>query len=129
MSTDLRWLPADPSVYRVPAACRFLTAESFLTLAVQAYLSACKDVLPPSGQLWIEEGVTWATAQDFNSWLLRNIEERLRLAALSSGDLFEVTMRGDDDEDRLRLAFLASGDLFQVAKCGGGNEISLGETS
>lgn len=89
MSTDLRWLPARVEVYSVPARCKFLTAEAFLSLALQAYLGASKDLVPPPGEPWVDEGATWTNAESFYDGLLSQVADRLRLAALASGDLFE----------------------------------------
>ncbi len=109
MSTDLQWLPARVEVYRSPARCKFLTAESFLSVALQAYLAASKDLVPPSGEPWVDEGATWASAQGFYDGLLHEIEQRLRLAALVSGDLFERFYQDTDPGAGRSLAVMAHG--------------------
>lgn len=83
------WVPPnDPTRYPCPAAVRFVSGEEVLTITMQAFLQASRDVLPPPGQPWIEDDLyVWAGPEDFFKHLLDAIESRLRRLALERGHL------------------------------------------
>lgn len=93
--TEERWLPARLEFYPKPKSCQFVTGEQFLALAMKAYVAASRKLLPLPGEPWGEDGGAWAHAQDFYDHLCFEIGERLRVAALASRDLVEVSCTDD----------------------------------
>lgn len=82
--------------YPTPKHVPFLTPDQFLAIALQAFFAARQELTPPKGEYWldrIEEGpdagryVAWSGPEGFYDALLRNVTERLRLAAIKRGDL------------------------------------------
>lgn len=96
------WARASAARYPTPAACMYISGDAFLALALKAYLAAGRNLVPPSGERWIEDESSWGSAQDFFDDLTFQIAERLRAAALETGDLYERPWTPEEEEeDRL----------------------------
>ena len=80
---DQVWLTNFPS----PAACRFVTAEDVMAIALKAHLAAVRQQSPPPGESWMDEGCAWGGPEDFYASLLSEIEQRLRARAIERGHL------------------------------------------
>lgn len=96
-----RWQEALPERYPVPKSVQFVSADEFLTLALQAHLAAVRDTIPPPGERWRipDCQMAWSGPQDFFEGLLHHLGERLRHRALARGDLVEEPWSDDDDDD------------------------------
>lgn len=96
--TCQRWQSPTAERYPTPAACKFVSGDDFLRLAMQAYLAAGRGLVPPTGEPWADDGWTWASAEDFCRGLLDELGERVRRAAVVRGDLAEVPWDDAGDE-------------------------------
>jgi len=68
------------------AAVRWFDAEQAMTLALQAYYAACRDVQPPQGESWDDaEAGPWADAGGFAWSFHAAFTRRLSLAAWRRG--------------------------------------------
>lgn len=84
--------PNDPTRYPRPASVCFVKGDEMLAIAMQAYLQACRAVVPPAGQPWIEDGMyVWSGPEDFANHLLDAIRSRLDKLALQRGHMELVT--------------------------------------
>lgn len=82
------WLARDyPTARLVP----FCSCQQFVEAAMKAYYAACRELVPPPGQAWIErvDGrfLAWAGPQDFHAGLFRELDARVRVLAIQRGDL------------------------------------------
>lgn len=92
------WAPANLDRYPTLASCIFIDGDSFLALALKAYLAAGKKMVPPEGRRWSEEDAPWGSAQDFFDALTFQISERLRMAAMQAGHLSEPSFCEGEEE-------------------------------
>jgi hypothetical protein len=68
------------------ASVRWFDAEQAMTLALQAYYAACRDLQPPEGESWDDaEAGPWASAGDFAWEFHAAFTRRLSLAAWRRG--------------------------------------------
>ena len=84
------WAKATSDRYPVPRAVAFVDRAAFLALAAAAYERASRELLPPVGQPWAEDGGVWSGPEDFHDGLLHHVGECLRRQALEAGHLVEV---------------------------------------
>ena len=75
-----------------PKLVPFLTPDDYLAAALKAYLAACRDLIPPKDQHWlqrVDEGrfVSWAGPEEFYQALHRQLDGRVRAHAIKRGDL------------------------------------------
>lgn len=85
MSACVRFLPPAALVLPSPAACRFLSAGEFVHAALSAYYAASQSLRPPHDEPWIDGGRAYACPEDFKSFLLEEVEERLWTVAVARG--------------------------------------------
>jgi hypothetical protein len=116
-----RWAGPDPARYPTPAACRFIRGEDFMALALKAYLAASRDLVPPTGTPWVDEGATWSDAECFHAALERHLGERLRRAAIDGGHLVEEPCSAEESaEDAAFQSALAAWAGGSSSPAGGG---------
>ncbi|UHQ18947.1 hypothetical protein LVB87_12235 [Lysobacter sp. KIS68-7] len=98
------WAAATADRYPTLASTIFIDGDSFLALAMKAYLAAGHKMVPPNGGRWLVEDDPWGNARDFFEALTFQIAERLRLHALQTGHLSERPW--SEDEEREHEDFL-----------------------
>lgn len=105
-----QWRAPRAENYPTPNACKFVSGDDFLRIAMQSYLAAGRDVVPPAGECWAEDGsTTWADAECFFAGLLRHLGTRLRQAAIARGDLAEVPWSEEAEREHEPLLALLAG--------------------
>lgn len=92
------WVRGTGLRYPTPRSVQFASAEDFLRLALQAHLAACRDMVPPPGERWIDADLdsTWAGPEDFMQGLLHHLGDRLRRHAIKTRHLAEVPWTADE---------------------------------
>ena len=98
--TYATWLGSYNGHYPTLASAVYLTQEEFLRHALDAYNLARRDLLPESGQRWLdpETDGSWSTAQGFYEGMVHHIQERLRRRAALTGHLAEVPFEEEQEE-------------------------------
>lgn len=81
MNTCVYWSTVKPAT---PDACRFITPDDWLSLALSAYYAASRDLQPPTGEPWEVEGAVWSTPEDFVLGLEMHVQRRLLAAAVAA---------------------------------------------
>lgn len=92
------WAPATGLRYPTPRSAQFVSADDFLRLALQAHLAACRGMVPPAGERWIdpEFDLLWSSPEDFMRGLLHHLGERLRRHAIKTRHLAEVPWSAEE---------------------------------
>lgn len=66
------------------AACRFFSAEEACRWALAAYYGASRDVEPPSGVPFVDDGVQWSSPAYFGDAVLSRFAAALVAAAIDA---------------------------------------------
>ncbi len=93
------WAAAQAHRYPTLASTIFIDGDSFLALAMKAYLAATRKMVPPDGRRWIVDGDPWGDARDFYEALTFQVAERLRVMALETGHLSERPWTEVEEQD------------------------------
>lgn len=57
--------------------CRFFTGEEAMAWAIKAYLAASRELTPPKGESWWQDGMGWAEPGDFAVMFVQHLVDRL----------------------------------------------------